>query len=253
MPPIFLHMAVARDVSEQIRGTALVDEAGTYLFGASAPDIRVITRWERERTHFFSLDRLDHQDSVANFFAAHPELSSVDRLNATTIAFIAGYISHLALDETWIEKVYRPYFGQLSALGGDRMADTLDRVLQYELDLRRRRDPDARSEIHDALEHASLALDVGFLDSETLRRWQEVATDQTKYPADWERFRAQASRHLRDRGIETSEDWARFREQIPELLQTVIDHVSTAQVDAFLEEGKESALTAIQRFLGVTA
>jgi hypothetical protein len=253
MPPIFLHMAVARDVSESVTAASLAAEEGTYLFGASAPDIRVIARWDRERTHFFKLDELDHQDSVANFFAAHPELAAAERLNAPTAAFIAGYLSHLALDETWIEQVYRPYFGQVSALGGDEMADTLDRILQYELDLRRRSEPQTRDEIAEALDQCSLALDVGFLDSETLRRWQEVASDQTKYPADWERFRAQARRHLRDRGVESEADWERFRDQIPDLLQRVIDHVSTEQVDAFLEEGKERAAAAVRRYLGVTA
>ncbi len=243
-------MAVARDVGECVPVQPLDDE-GTYLFGASAPDIRVIARWDRERTHYFNLDTLEHQDSVARFFEAHPELAAPERLNAATAAFIAGYLTHLALDETWIEQVYRPYFGQLSALGGGETADTLDRILQYELDLRRRRDPQARDQIREALEHCSLGLDVGFLDSETLKRWQVVAQDQTQYPADWERFRAQASRHLRGRGVETQEDWERFSARIPELVQQAIEHVSTAQVDAFLEQGTEAALAAVRRYLGV--
>src|SRR5712692_3242316 len=221
MPPIFLHMAVARDLSRQFAAIPfsdpLADDQGPYLLGATSPDIRVITRWDRERTHFFNLDQFEHQDSVASFLAAYPELHDPGRLSPATVAFISGYISHLALDETWILDIYRPYFGQLSALGGDAMANTMDRILQFELDRRSRLQAEATDEIREALGHCSLAIDVGFLDSETLRRWLEVATDQASYGADWERFRRQASRHLRDRGVETVEDWDRFRDQIPEL------------------------------------
>src|SRR3712207_7431518 len=72
-----------------------------------------------------------------------------------TTLFRSGYIGHLSLDETWITQVYRPHFGQLSAMGGDVQADVMDRVLQYELDRRRREEPatavairEARSEEH---------------------------------------------------------------------------------------------------------
>src|ERR1700693_5457076 len=109
MPPIFLHMAGARDRGQEIRDSVLGGEKGTYLFGATSPDIRVLTRWDRERTHFFDLKRMEHQDSVAGFFAAYPRLRDAATLDAPTVAFISGYLSHLALDETWIEDVYRPY------------------------------------------------------------------------------------------------------------------------------------------------
>ncbi|HET9318453.1 MAG TPA: zinc dependent phospholipase C family protein, partial [Bryobacteraceae bacterium] len=143
MPPIFLHMAVARDVAAELPPAPLAAEKGTYLLGATSPDIRVIARWERERTHFFNLSDFEHQDSVAKFFAAYPSLAAPERLKPETIAFVSGYITHLALDETWIVKVYRPYFGQLSALGGDLSANTMDRLLQFELDRRRRDEPNA--------------------------------------------------------------------------------------------------------------
>src|SRR6476646_4317706 len=253
MPPIFLHMALARDVSRELEAAALSDERGAYLLGATSPDIRVIARWERERTHFFDLSNFEHQDSVAKFFAAYPKLSSPDHLSPATVAFVSGYVSHLALDETWIVRIYRPYFGQLSALGGAANANTMDRILQYELDRRRRADAENASEIREALRHCSLAMDVGFLDSEILERWLQVATDQSEHPADWERFRFQASRHLRERGVESPEDWERFREQIPELLQKTINHVSTAQVDAFLEEGRERTRMLLNRYLGIAA
>ena len=71
-------MALARDVSRALEAAALSDECGAYLLGATPPDIRVIARWDRERTHFFNLSNFEHQDSVANFFAAYPESATSD-------------------------------------------------------------------------------------------------------------------------------------------------------------------------------
>jgi hypothetical protein len=249
MPPIFLHMAVARDVAAELPGQAVLVDDGSYLLGATSPDIRVITRWERERTHFFDLADMEHQDSVGSFLAACPDLDRPERLSAETRAFVGGYITHLSLDQTWIEQVYRPYFGQLSSLGGDLSANTMDRLLQFELDRRRRQETGARDDILEALAGSSLSIDVGFLDSEILRKWQQVALDQASHDGDWERFRSQASRHLRDRGLDSPEEWERFRAQIPEMLERTIDHVSTAEVDAFVERGKERALTAVRQYL----
>src|SRR5258708_3792192 len=174
MPPIFLHMALARDISGQLHADALESEHGAYLLGATTPDIRVLTRGNRQDTHFFDLENYEHQDSVEEFFNTHSHLSQPERLDTQAIAFVCGYATHLVLDEQYIVSMYRPYFGQLSALGGGLQADTMDRVLQYELERRRREQTSEVEEIRNALCDCSLALDVGFLDSETLKRWQAV-------------------------------------------------------------------------------
>jgi hypothetical protein len=254
MPPIFLHMAVARDLAAEFAGSALdrvFAETGTYLLGATSPDIRVLLRWERERTHFFDLNTLGHQDSVAGFFAAYPSLREAARLNEASVAFISGYLSHLVLDETWIQQIYRPYFGQLSALGGRASADVMDRVLQFELERRRREEPEAEDEIRRALRQCSLSLDVGFLDSETLGRWLDITIEQTHSQPEWERFRKQSARQLRELGVHDEQSWSRFLDQLPHLLQHAVDHVSTVQVDAFFEQAKERALRALGEYLAV--
>jgi hypothetical protein len=250
VPPIFLHMAMARDVRARLSSDLLSDRAGAYFLGATTPDIRVITRWERERTHFFDLGVTEHQDSVEAMFTEHPHLRDAARLTPETVAFVSGFIGHLALDETWIVQVYRPHFGQLSALGGDAQANVMDRLLQFELDRRRREETDAAREIRQALECCSLDIHVGFLDSETLRRWLEVAIDQTRHPPDWERFRQIGSRHLKGAGIESGEALEEFMARVPEVLERTIRHVSTAHVDAYLEQSVEKAALAAQRYLG---
>ncbi len=253
MPPIFLHMAMARDVRERLAALVTAEHPGAYYLGASSPDIRVITRWERARTHFFDLSDLGHQDSVATMFLHHPDLADAGRLPPPAAAFVAGYIGHLALDETWITTVYRPHFGQQSALGGNTRANLMDRLLQYELDRRRREAPEHAAEIRTALEGCSLACDVGFLDSATLRRWLEVAIDVTRHPPDYEMFLLQLRRrrHFAPGESPSERDLIETVEQIPEVLETTLRHVSTAHVDAYLEQATERAVAAAARYLEI--
>ncbi|HLZ69292.1 MAG TPA: zinc dependent phospholipase C family protein [Dehalococcoidia bacterium] len=250
MPPIFFHMAAARDLAQELDSAPLSSESGAYYLGATTPDIRVLTRGDRRETHYFDLDSLEHQDSVEEFFRANLHLADADRLDPQTAGFVAGYITHLVLDETYIESMYRPHFGQLSALGGSEQANMMDRLLQYELDRRRREARGEVDEIRDALSECALAVDVGFLDSETLRRWQEVAIDLTRHPPDWERFKFQGGRHLRQAWMDDPDAYHRFLETIPDLLQDTIRHVSTAHVDSFLEQSRERARVAVARYLG---
>jgi hypothetical protein len=243
-------MAMARDVRDQLGSEAIAAAPGAYFLGSTSPDIRVLTRADRKETHFFDIHDSGHQDSVATMLDVHPHLRKIDALSTETVAFVAGYIGHLALDETWVTEVYRPHFGQLSALGGDSQANVMDRVLQYELDRRRREDPDAAAEIRAALEGCSLAIDVGFLDSDTLRRWLDVAVDMTRHPPTWERFRFQGGRHLRSAGIDSDEALNAWLEQVPDVLERTIRHVSTAHIDAYLEQSAERALRVAARYLG---
>jgi hypothetical protein len=250
MPPIFLHMAMARDIEAELGSPALAACPGAYYLGATTPDIRVLTRGDRSETHFYRLDVYEHQDSVGELFRRHPELARPEDLSAETVSFIAGYITHLSLDERYIEDVYRVYFGQRSALGGDLTANTMDRLLQFELDRQRREDSTAAAGIRDALEGCSLTIDVGFLDSGTLAKWLQVAIDQTRHPPDWRRFRYQGGRHLPGVSLESDEELNAFLERVPVLLQATIDHVSTKQVDGYLERATETAVEQVRRYLG---
>jgi hypothetical protein len=251
VPPIFLHMATARDVAQQLDSETLAAQSGAYLLGATSPDIRVLTREDRSVTHFYDLHVMEHQDSVEAMFTANPHLREAGALNDETVAFVAGYIGHLVLDQTWIEAVYRPHFGQISSLGGDAQADVMDRVLQYELDRRRREDQEQVQGIRDDLQCCSLAINAGFLDSNLLRRWLDVVIDITRHPPTWERFRFQGGRHLRSAGIESDEAMTAFLETIPDVLERTIRHVSTAHVDAYLEQSTEKALRLAREYLGI--
>src|SRR5579883_1060892 len=102
MPPISLHMATALDVRHAVEQPVLDREQGAYYFGATTPDIRVLTREDRKQTHYFDLSVFEHQDSAEEFLRRQAHLAAPERLDEQTIAFVCGYLTHLVLDESYI-------------------------------------------------------------------------------------------------------------------------------------------------------
>ena len=116
------------------------------------------------------LDELERQDSVSRMLAAHPRLALPGGLDEPTRAFMAGYLTHLLMDEHYIERIYREYFGAHSALRGDPRADLLDRVIQYEWDRRERERTDEMVAIREAMASTGALADVeqGHLSEQTV-------------------------------------------------------------------------------------
>ncbi len=249
MPPLGTHMTLAREIAGELSSRSIESEYGAYYLGASAPDIRAMTRCDRVETHFFDLSCFDEQSGVAGLFRDHPDVADARRLDASTVAFLCGYISHLEMDEAWIMDVYRPCFGERSALKGDLLANVLDRVLQHELDRRGYEEGATLEAIRNELLNASLGVTAGLFDSDTLARWRDVVCDMFSRPWDWERFQRFASRHLKAYGVESDEDLGHFLRNVPDLLDQSIRHVTPERIDAFQQRSRERALAAIREYL----
>ena len=86
MPSLGSHLLRAYRVAERLGLPEIEADRGAFLLGATAPDIRVITRRDREDTHFFRLDDLADQDSVARMFRENPSLAMPSGLDAATTA-----------------------------------------------------------------------------------------------------------------------------------------------------------------------
>ena len=249
MPPITLHMILARRLGEALPEESLSPESGHYLLGATAPDIRILTRADRRTTHFFDLSVFEHQDSVAGFFEAHGRLADPARLNEETRAFVAGYLTHLVLDEQYITNIYRRFFHRHEEMGGALRANVMDRLLQFDLD-RAHGDEELRAGICDALACTIDTIDAGFVDAETLDRWRQVASDVTARGMDWDRARGMIENHLRRGGLDDSRgELSGFLDSLPDLLGETIGHVTSAEVDAFIERSTEAAAAAVARYL----
>ena len=222
---------------------------GDFMLGATSPDIRVLTRWDRKRTHFFDIASDEHQDSVASFFDAHRSLRDPSRLTAQTRDWVCGYVTHLVMDQEYVTAIYRPYFGARSLLGGDDHANLLDRVLQYELDRRERESDESMSRIRDGLFASAVDIDAGFLDHSLLEQWRDTSAAVTEHPPDWERFSFIASRHLKRAGIESEDGLREFLGRVPELLDDCRRHVDQSVLDAFFEATAERTAAVLADYL----
>lgn len=249
MPPLGLHTVLAKEVADRLRHRVLDRERGNLYLGSTAPDIRILTRWERERTHFFDLNNFQEQNGVAGLFRAYPHLARPAELNDPTIAFIVGYITHLVMDETWINSVYRPCFGERSPLGGGLRANIMDRALQFSLDRERRSDRELMAHVLDAMARCDLSLRIDFIDADTLRRWREVIVDVVNHPPDWERFRYIAGRHLREAGLDSPEAFREFVRTLPDLVEETIRYLTPERVQAFLDRSLAASLEAAREYL----
>jgi hypothetical protein len=249
MPPLALHMGIAKETFDRLRLAALEADLGAFYLGSTTPDIRAITRWERERTHFFDLNEFGHQDGVTALFSEHPELADPGQLNTSTRSFMAGYISHLVMDEVWINDIYRPFFGQRSSLGGDARANVLDRVLQYELDRQERTKREIMEHVRRELAASALEISVGFIDAESLRRWRDISVEVAARAPDWASFRYLAGRYLKEYGIGTPEDLEEFIKGMPEMLSETVRHVGWDRIQAFLDKSRKDILQVIKDYL----
>ncbi len=249
MPPITLHMVLARDIARGLAEASLVDSPGSYLLGATTPDIRVLTRQDRFSTHFFDLNEHGHQDSVTTFLGEHAALGRPEELNPATRAFVAGYISHLVMDEQYITGIYRPFFARHDALGGAIRANVMDRLLQFDLDRVYGNDPELKQDLLGALACTVENIEAGFVESETLERWRKVTVDVAARTMDWDRMRGMISNHLRYSGLEEGEALTSFLDRLPDLLDETIAHVTSTEVDAFVQRSTDAARKAVERYL----
>jgi len=257
MPPLTLHTVIAKRVAGELRhrpdgraSARLLDEdPGSFYLGSTAPDIRILTRWERQRTHFFDLHNFDRQDGVGAMFEAYPALAQPAALNPATVAFVAGYISHLVMDEIWINDMYRPFFGPCSPQGGDVRANIMDRAIQYELDRQTRADREAVSDIVKELARTALEVEVGFIDKDTIARWRALTMEAVNQPPDWAHFRYLAGRALRAAGLDGAQDYAEFLKTLPDLLVETTAYLTRERIQAFFDRSVKEAREAIREYL----
>ncbi len=248
MPPLGLHMTVARELAAGLNSRAVDADRGAYYLGATTPDIRILTRWDRERTHFFDIHRFDAQSGVARLLAEHSDLSDASALDASTAAFVAGYISHLVMDEEYITQIYRTCFGEGGMLGDELMANVMDRLLQLHLDRQEREDAAAVVEIQRALAETAVAVAVDFIARDTLLQWRDWQIDLI---ATAPRFEKMLSRHLQAAGVVDGEEAISgyLEEHGEELLRGTIARVGEERIRDFLSTAKIRARDQMKEYL----
>ncbi|MCK9485127.1 MAG: zinc dependent phospholipase C family protein [Dehalococcoidia bacterium] len=248
MPSLGSHLKRARIVADRLDLPEIEADRGAFYLGATAPDIRVITRLDREVTHFFRLSELGAQDSVARMFREHPGLQAPSGLDAATTAFVAGYLTHLVLDESFIGEIYRPHFGAFSDRDGDPKANVLDRALQYELDRRDREDSGMMEEIRAAIARTAPVQGIPFIQDQHLVEWAIVSEDVAAQPADYSRFRRMMMRHLQTAGYDEA-TIERECEAPTDLVQEAFAIVSEERINRFWRDAQDQMTERVRGYL----
>ena len=247
MPNLPEHISLAMAAADRLRSPELQEHAGSFLMGSTAPDIRVITRKKREQYHFAGLDFADIGAGVKGMFAAHPHLRDLDGNQGATRAFVAGYMTHLIVDEAYIVSVYRAFFSDRSDIEDTMRANILDRALQLDMD--RQVWEDADRALADA-EFNPEEVDIGFLDTETLGQWRDWVFNVVERGFTWERLRFMSRRIAAGDDVRAAETFVdEFIEGMPTSLDQVYALVPRSTVADFRTSAVGHLVAAVGEYL----
>lgn len=188
-PPV--HMNLAQEVAERLGHEVLDANMGHFLLGSTSPDIRVITRVDRSVYHFAQLDFEEIGTGMRGLFHSHPHLEDASDHGEQTQAFMAGYLTHLMADETWITKMFRPYFGNRDVFKDGTVGLVMDRAMQLEMD---RRCWDDVESLRLLLDAPTDAIEIGFIPGDTLGDWAQWVGANLDRGFSWGRLRFMARR-----------------------------------------------------------
>ena len=247
MPNLPAHISLAMATAERLRNPELQEHAGSFLMGSTAPDIRVITRQTREQYHFVGLDFDDVGAGVKGMFAAHPGLWELDARHGATRAFVAGYITHLVVDEAYIVGVYRAFFADNSAVQDTMRANMLDRALQLDMD---RQVWEGAGKALAAAEFNPEEVHVGFLDAETLGQWRDWVFNVVDRGFTWDRLRFMSRRIAAGNDVGAAESFVdEFIDGMPASMDQVYALVPRTTVADFRTDALGHLVAAVGEYL----
>ncbi len=252
MPNLPVHLDMALKVREQLDDPDIDSYLGCFLLGSTTPDIRAMTKGKREDTHFAPLATKKIGTGAEGLFGSHPELADRSKLGPATGAFLAGYLSHLAADETWIMDIYQRYFDGHSMDQQEMQANIWDRALQLDMDRAAMDDMGDREEIRRHLQGSEEEVDIGFLDGEQLAQWREWVVKFTTWDFTWERLRFATRRMYRD-----DADAARIAEDfllsMPDSLEEVYGLVPKDKIATYRDKAIAESVRMVKEYLGEPA
>ena len=247
MPNLPAHIDLAHEAAKRLGYSTLDDHLGYFLLGSTSPDIRVITRRRREEYHFAPLDFEAVGAGIQGMFESHPDLGSPLEHDGPTQAFVAGYITHLVADETWIVDMYRPYFGVDGLFEDEVTGNVMDRAMQMELDRQAWRTAIAT---RGRLEQATDGITTGIVPPETLSDWREWVVSSIDRGFSWDRLRFMARRIAAGNETHRAHDIAdRFLVDMPDSLEGLFGSVSKTKLADYKERTVQAVAGAVESYL----
>jgi hypothetical protein len=170
-----LELLTAADLPPALSET-LRAEQPAFLLGSIAPDVQTVSGQTREATHFFHIPRRDALSAHQHLFEQHPGLAQPRQLPAPQAAAISGYLTHILLDEIWVEAVFEPVFGYHQPWGTLPERLYLHNALRSYVDERDRR---YLSNATGASLHAARPKHwLPFVGDDSLLRWRDLVAEQ---------------------------------------------------------------------------
>ena len=249
MPNLPTHLSLASRAAHRMAHPVIDKHLGSFLLGSASPDIRIMTKWKRDQTHFAPLD-IDHIGAgVEGLFLTHPGLADSSKSNDATKVFLSGYFNHLVADETWILEIYRSYFGDQPS-AGQVQANIWDRALQLDMDRAAREGLGDMEQVRALLNGSESDVDVGFISPETLGQWRQWVTDFTTWDFTWDRLRFAARRMYQD-NTDAMGIVEEFLECVPSSLERLYDEVPPEKIADYREKVIGESVRLIKEYLSV--
>ena len=244
-----MHIHLANQVAEQLDLGCIFDHQGAYYLGSTAPDIRAMTRWPREQTHFAPLSVEEVGTGTNTMFRMHPELR--EDMSPASRAFLAGYVGHLAADEVWITSVFRPHFdiAEESRLTGDQVeANIWDRAMQLDLD--RQALPQISGDTHPEtwLACSDHNVSMPFFEEGLLTEWKDRVGRFQVWEFTWDRLKGALNRLYRD-DQDVQQTVERFLAGMPRSLEAVYERVPEGDVVAYQQRALDATVAQVREFV----
>ncbi len=250
MPNLPMHIYIAGQVARELDWGFVHDNLGSCFLGSTTPDIRAMTKWDRERTHFAPLSLESVGDGTRRMFELYPELADRGNNNFATRSFVLGYVSHLTADELWITTMFRPYFSRDNTLAEtDEEAQIWDRAVQLDMDRQAHQELDGFRLVSQAICDGEQGVEIDFLSADVLAEWRQWVARFMGWEFDWQRLKRALNRMYRDNGdVQVMVD--RFLADMPESLDAVYEKVSRERVEAYREAAVKQTLLQVKEYLG---
>ena len=249
MPNLPTHLSMALRTASVMAHPTINEHLGSFLLGSTSPDIRSMTKWKRDQTHFAPLTINRVGTGVEGLFRTHPKLADSSKVNYATRVFLAGYFSHMVADETWILEIYLPCFDN-HHYSNQVQGNIWDRALQLDMDRAAGEEPAYMEQVHTALERSESGVEVGFISPETLSQWRERVIDFTSRDFSWERLRFMARRMYGD--DPTAVDMVdEFIQDMPGSLERVYRDIPLERIEAFRDKAIGESVRLIKEYMSV--
>jgi len=252
MPNLPMHIYLANRLAQELDWGEVHDNLGDYLLGSTAPDIRAMTKWDRERTHFAPLSLEQIGTGTKRMFQLHPQLAETGKLRASDRAFLIGYISHLTADEVWITTMYRPNFNETNNVAGSELEGHIwDRAIQLDMDRAVLERPSSLDNASSIIAEGDPMVELTFLEAKLLTEWRQWVSRFLSWDFSWERLKRALNRMYRD-DDDVQQLVDTFLVDIESGLEEIYDKIPRERIQTYHDRVSKESIRQIKEYLSET-